>query len=82
MPVLTQSLQGGLQSKVDLLFHFGLWKEAGQTGTPPSPSPRGRRHRILTCFHRGRPSSGGSVSTSQVTTRPASGSASASARAE
>lgn len=36
----------------------------------------------LTCLHRGRPSSGGPGFTSQVTTRPAGGSAKANARAE
>lgn len=80
--VLTQCLQGGLQPKVDLLLHFCLRKEAGQAGTPPSRSPNGRRCGALTCFHMGRPSFGGSASTSQVTTRPASGSAKARARAE
>lgn len=36
----------------------------------------------LTCLHRGRPNSGGPGFTSQVTTRPAGGSAKANARAE
>lgn len=49
-PVLTQSLQGRLQPKVDLLLHFGLRKEAGSDRHAPEAEhaqPQARDSHLL-----------------------------------